>query len=410
MNGRDEELEKALSKWLGPRLLSLLRGLGKLELEDFQMDIGELELWIPVGSERTPVTPGIPVEEVKTFPRPDSILEEGFVPANEEYPCRIREITLGATAGGGGTRGKTITIGGASAPVLHAGTPLRPPVIALDVFDAKIPLPRCLKAHIRDLLDNPVEWARFNVERLGAEIVTIHLTSTDPLIADTPPRKAAALVEEILQQVQVPLIVGGCGDPKKDAEVFAEVAATASGERLLLNSVTLEMGEARVLEHVAHAAREHNHILLAFTGLDLNRAKELNRRLYEFIPPEQIVMDLTTAALGYGLEYSFSIHERARIAALMGDTELQHPVVSGSTNAWAAREAWMELDPVWGPREFRGPLWETLTALILMMAGMDLFMMMHPAAVSTVREIAGQLSAQGGAPVSEPYAWIGMRG
>ena len=141
----------------------------------------------------------------------------------------------------------------------------------------------------------------------------------------------------------VPLIVGGCGDPRKDADVFKEVAAMASGERLLLNSVTLDMATAKTLETVARAAAEHGHNLLAFTGLELNDAKELNRRLYEYLPPEQIVMDLTTVALGYGLEYSFSIHERARHAALMGDAELQHPTISGSTNAWAARAGAGEL-------------------------------------------------------------------
>ena len=76
----------------------------------------------------------------------------------------------------------------------------------------------------------------------------------------------------------------------------------AAGERLLLNSVTLDMVESKTLDRVATAARDHGHLLLAFTGLDLNNAKELNRRLYQYIPPEQIVMDLTTVALGYGLE------------------------------------------------------------------------------------------------------------
>jgi len=74
--------------------------------------------------------------------------------------------------------------------------------------------------------------------------------------------------------------------------------------------------------------------------MDVNKARELNRKLYDFLPKDRITMDLTTAALGYGLEYTFSIMERARMAALMGDPELQHPLLSGTTNTWAAREAW----------------------------------------------------------------------
>jgi acetyl-CoA decarbonylase/synthase complex subunit delta len=103
-------------------------------------------------------------------------------------------------------------------------------------------------------------------------------------------------------------------------------------------------------------------------------------------------MDTTTAALGYGLDYAFTIMERARLAALMGDPELQHPMSSGTTNAWAAREAWKKLAPQWGPREYRGPMWETVTALTLLFAGVDLFMMMHPAAVKTLKDLIQTLT------------------
>jgi acetyl-CoA decarbonylase/synthase complex subunit delta len=127
--------------------------------------------------------------------------------------------------------------------------------------------------------------------------------------------------------------------------------------------------------------------------MDLNQARQLNRRLYDFLPKEQIIMDTTTAALGYGLDYAFTIMERARLAALMGDPELQHPMSSGTTNAWAAREAWKKMDSEWGPREFRGPIWETVTALTLLLAGVDLFMMMHPAAVKTLKDVIKRLTS-----------------
>ncbi|MDD1647652.1 MAG: CO dehydrogenase/acetyl-CoA synthase subunit delta, partial [Methanomicrobiales archaeon] len=293
----------------------------------------------------------------------------------------------------GGTRGKTVTIGGAATPAYTGleSPPPHPPVVAMDVFDYRVPLPKALKRHVEDVLDDPGEWAKRLVDRYGAEMVTVHLLSTDPLIRNTSPAAAARTVEAVLQAVDVPLIIGGCGDPRKDAATFQEVAEMADGERLLLNSVTHEMAEARTLEVVARAAKDHGHRVIAFSPLELNSARELNRRLYDYLPPESIVMDLTTVALGYGLEYSFTIHERARHDALMGDPELSHPTASGCTNAWAAREAWMQLAPAYGPPEVRGPLWETLNALILLLAGVDLFMMMHPAAIRTVREMAGEI-------------------
>jgi len=97
------------------------------------------------------------------------------------------------------------------------------------------------------------------------------------------------------------------------------------------------------------------------------------------------------------------------LAGLMGDPELQHPISSGTTNAWAAREAWIKMDPEWGPKELRGPIWETVTALSLLLVGVDLFMMMHPAAVKTVKSVIKEL-ASGNKAKSEKIAdWVTMK-
>jgi acetyl-CoA decarbonylase/synthase complex subunit delta len=394
---------------LAPRLLELLQGVRQLELENFSMEIGDLDLFIP--SSGIPGSPVSPATRPAQPQKPAELLRESWAAHPATYPGHVREVVLGATKTGGGSRGHTVTIGGATTPAYAdiLKPPLHPPAISLDVFDMNVSLPRVLREQVAEVMDDPAEWARMNVKKFGADIITIHLMSTDPLFRDATPREAAKTVEEILQAVDVPLIVGGCGDPKKDAAVFAEVAAMAAGERLLLNSVTLDMAEAKTLGPVATAARDHGHTLLAFTGLELNNAKELNRRLYEFIPPEQIVMDLTTVALGYGLEYSFTIHERARFAALMGDTELAHPVISAATNAWAAREAWMVMAPEYGPRELRGPVWETLNALTLLLAGIDLFLMMHPASVLTLRDVIHRLGTRNTAAPATARDWVGAR-
>ena len=394
---------------LAPRLLELLQGVRQLELENFSMEIGDLDLFIPSQNLANILAPS-PLHQT-VHQKPSELLRETYRPRVQQYPGHIREVVLGATKADGGSRVRSVTLGGATTPAYadQSIPPVHPPAISLDVFDMNVSLPRVLRENIADVMEDPAEWARMNVKKFGADIITIHLMSTDPLFKDTSPRQAAKTVEEILQAVDVPLIVGGCGDPKKDAAVFTEVAAMAAGERLLLNSVTLDMAEAKTLGTVAKAARDHGHVLLAFTGLELNNAKELNRRLYEYIPPEQIVMDLTTVALGYGLEYSFTIHERARYAALMGDTELAHPVISAATNAWAAREAWMAMPPEYGPRELRGPVWETLNALTLLLAGIDLFMMMHPASVLTLRDVIHRLGNKGTGDASPVRDWIGAR-
>lgn len=155
----------------------------------------------------------------------------------------------------------------------------------------------------------------------------------------------------------------------------------------MLASITPDLD----FEPIAKAALEHGHVLLLWTPLDIDIQRRLNRTLVKFgVPKDRIVMDPTTASLGYGIEYSFTVMERIRLAALKGDEMLQMPLSSGSTNAWGAREAWLNT-PELGPREQRGPLWETVTALTMLLAGCDLFMMMHPTAVKSVKRTIDSL-------------------
>ncbi len=386
-------------------ILSLLSRVDKVEFEQFFMELGDLELFIPAGNGVSRVVPNLSTATPPAVKeKPSALYSEGYVPPVEKFPGRIHEVRLGATKKDGGSRGSAFIIGGSDSPpfVYADRPPLHLPVFAMDVFDINIPLPMAVKAGIRDVMDDPAEWARRNVE-LGADMVTVHLMSTDPLGEDAPPVEAARTIEKVLQAVDVPLIIGGSGDPRKDAEVFIEVAGAAAGERVLLNSVTLDMASANIIEGVARAAKENGHAVIGLTGLEINRAKELNRRLFEYLAPEDIVMDLTTVALGYGLEYSFTVHERARQAALLGDEELQQPAISASANAWVAREARAKMDPQYGPRELRGPLWETINALTLLLAGIDIFMVAHPAALKTLKEVIQALTREDTAmqPVSD---------
>jgi acetyl-CoA decarbonylase/synthase complex subunit delta len=375
---------------LPPEILDLLSGVEELELEDVEIEVGDLEVLYQPGA-----LAAVPRVVAPTKVKPTSILEAPFMPPVQKYPGEIAEVKLGATKSEGGSRGKTVIIGGEKSPAFYTFENITPhlPVISFDVFDSKVPLPKAVKMNFKDVVEDPVAWAKFSVDKFGADMITLHLVSIDPLNPKpSTPAEAAKTVEDVLQAVDVPLVVGGCGDPKKDLEVFEKVTEVAAGERLLISTVTLDMD----IERTARTIKEHGHVALAFSPMDLNQARELNRRLFEFLPKEQIVMDTTTAALGYGLDYAFTIMERARLAGLMGDPELQQPMSSGTTNAWAAREAWQKMDPQWGARELRGPLWETVTALTLLLTGVDLFMMMHPAAVRTLKNTLNELTAKRG--------------
>ena len=368
---------------LGLNLLELLSNFSEIELEDVELEIGDLEISLEPSMAVPEITlSSKPLVLEKT--KPTELLRAEFKIPKGEYPGNIVEVKLGATKNEGGSRGSSIVIGGETAPpfYLFDSPVIHPPVVSFDVFDAPS-LSKVMRAPFQDVLNDPAAWAKRCVEKFGADVIQLHLTSIDPLLANTSPAEAAKTVENVLQAVDVPLAVGGCGDQKKDLQVFKKVAEVAEGERLLINSVTLDMDVKKMAELV----KKHGHVVLAFTSMDMSLARELNRRLYEILPKESILNDTTTAALGYGLDYAFSVMERTRLSGLLGDPELQHPLSSGTTNAWAAREAWMKMDPQWGPRELRGPIWETITALTLLLAGVDFFMMIHPAAVKVVKDV-----------------------
>jgi len=404
---QDKKKEENLGLTLSQDLLEALAKFQEIELENFELNAKELELWFEPGmaARMIPQLAKAPAAAAKG--KPKELLTASFIPPVETYSGKITEVRLGAKRGEGGTRGRSLVIGGETSPAFYSfeRPMVHPPVVTLDVFDMEVPLSKAVKMHVKEVVGDPAAWAKLAVEKFGADMVTIHLISIDPLLKDAKPADACKTVEKVLQAVDVPLVIGGCGDPVKDADVFAEITETFAGERFLISSITRDMD----VERCAKFVKKNGHAALSFTPMDLNLARELNRRLYDFMDREDIVMDLTTAALGYGLDYAFTNMERARIGGLMGDVELAHPMSSGTTNAWAAREAWLKMSAEWEPRELRGPLWEVTTALTLALAGVDLFMMMHPAAVKTLKDVTKNLVSGKKADASKFLDWVTVK-
>lgn len=355
---------------------------------------------------------GLPQAPVAGQSRIEELIPAKFdVAKMSEWATPIQEVTLGATSADGGSRKSTITLGGENALPYYfdAEMPHRN-YVTMDVFDMPIGMAKAVKGNYEDVINDPAEWAKKVVRDFNADMVTIHLISTDPLINDTPAREAAKVVEDVLQAVDVPIVIGGSGNPQKDPEVLEKAAEVAEGERVLLASASLNLD----YERVAKAATDYGHAVLSWTQLEINAQKELNRKLMKQcgVPRDSIVMDPTTAALGYGLDYAYTNMERIRLAALMGDDELTFPMSSGTTNAWGARESWMKESPLnqdsdWGPREYRGPIWEIVTGLTLSLAGNDMFMMMHPTSVQVLKEITQTLYGSIEADEIDITNWIG---
>jgi acetyl-CoA synthase len=304
------------------------------------------------------------------------------VPA-ENGSGEVRTVSLG----GSGTRTSSVTIGAASAlPFRHyEGNTGHSPVIAMEVFDSPSKkLPQSLLDAYGDKINDPASMAKYCVEELGAEVISVRLDACHPDNGNRTCEEAAETVGGVLKAVGVPIIVTGTSHYEKNNEVMKQIASAFAGENLLLNWV-----ETDNYKTIAASAMAYNHCLVCQTPIDVNMAKQLNILVTNMgLAPEKIVIDALTGALGYGLEYTYSVMERIRTAAFTGDTMLAMPML-GTPGFEVAKtkesKAPASSFPLWGPEGERGALLEIATAMSLLNAGADMLIMYHPTAAKTVK-------------------------
>jgi acetyl-CoA decarbonylase/synthase complex subunit delta len=315
----------------------------------------------------------------------------GIPDTKEKWTASISEVVIGATKEEGGTRTSTVTIGGSqSMPFLaYEGNSGHKPVIAVEIWDnGGENWPEELKKQYGDVMSDPAAWAKKAVD-VGADLICLKLMGTHPDGGDRSPDEAAETVKTILGAVGLPLIVWGCGVEEKDNQVLPKCTNAASGENCLFGTIT----EKNYRTLVA-ACMADNQKLISESPLDINIAKQVNILARDAgFDLKNIVIFPTTGALGYGMEYVYSIMERGRLAGLGGDSLLKQPVISDvGMEAWRAKEARAEeITPELGTSADRGPLWEAMTATCLLHAGTEIIVMRHPKAIETVKKTISRM-------------------
>ncbi len=312
----------------------------------------------------------------------------------ETWTGRILEVTLGAGPAEGGTRGRTVTIGGETTlPFLHfEGRIPRRPAVAVEVSDRSPDdwSPLLIQAW-GDVLGDAGAWAA-RAEEGGADLIALSLDSAHPERGNTGAKEARATVRRVLEATSLPLIIYGPGQPDKDNEVLVAAAEEAAGERVALGNC-----EEKNYRTIVAAALASHQLVIARSPIDVNLAKQLNILISDMrLDLDRILVDPTTGALGYGIEYTYSVMERLRLAALTGDSVLQQPlIVTVGQEAWRAKEARTDegVPRQWGDWLERGLLWEANTAVTLLEAGADIVVLRHPGAVPLVHRVIDGLMA-----------------
>jgi acetyl-CoA decarbonylase/synthase complex subunit delta len=305
----------------------------------------------------------------------------------DSWPGTVRTVTIGATPENGGSRVKSITVGGESAlPFMHfeVEMPNRPQV-ALEIRDRRPDdWSSLLLETWADVVDDPADWAKA-AEQTGADLLQLTISLTDVDGNTTSPESAVASVKKVLDASGLPLIVFGPGQAEVDNELLVPIAEATKGERIVLG-----ICEDKNYRTIVAAAMANGHLVNARTPMDVNLAKQLNILINDMnMPMDRIIMDPTTGALGYGIEYGYSAMERLRLAALQGDAMTQLPMlVTPGFEAWKTKESKVgeDVPDEWGDWLKRAINWETLTSVTLLESGADILVLRHPESLRRVKE------------------------
>lgn len=310
-----------------------------------------------------------------------------FVPKKQAYSAHINAVTLG-------TGDHTVTIGGQN-------------VMPFYTFDAPIENAPKIGIEISDLASNwnapglkdfyagcttMADYAKKAETMPGADFLCLHFESADPNGENRSVADCVADAKAVADAVSLPIVIMGCKNMEKDGELFSKISEALQGKNILVMSTKNEdyktVGTSVVMAYGQKVCAE--------TADDINLAKQLNIMLKGLsIKPENIMMNIGTAAVGYGYEYVASTLDRIRAAALaQSDADLQMPIIAPvSPDAWGVKESIVseEDEPEWGPLEERAIGMEVSTAAANLTGGADAVIMRHPAAVATIKQFITEL-------------------
>lgn len=311
----------------------------------------------------------------------------------EKCISQINEVRLGELESEGGKSSCSLKIGGQSAMPYLFKEGLQPnrPIVAMEMLDI-VPddWPPALRSFLKSACDKPALWAEKCLKEYKADIVCLKLQGAHPDFGNKTAIDCKKVVSEVLEAVKAPLVILGCGDKEKDNQILPVVSLAAKGYRCLIGSAVEDNYRTLTASCLADG-----HNIIAESPIDINIAKQLNILISDMgLSVDRIVINPTIGALGYGIEYAYSIMERARLAALSADKMLACPFIClVGQEAWRAKEAYLprEQNPHWGDEKIRGVLWEAATAVCVLQSGADILVMRHPKAVEEVKKYISNL-------------------
>ena len=298
----------------------------------------------------------------------------------QKFNAKINTVTIGSGD-------KSVTIGGNSTfPFYSFDAPTENTAkVGIEISDMGLEgMPESIKAFYGEAA-SMADIAKKAATVEGADFVVLSLEGGDPNGTNKSVEELLAVVKEVADAIDCPLVVEGCKNVEKDAELLPKVAEALQGRNVLLMSEKEENYKAIG----AAAGLAYDQLVGAESAVDINLAKQLNVITTQLgVNAQKIVMNVGSAAVGYGYEYVVSTMDRIKAAALgQSDNMLQMPIITPvASETWGVKEASAsEADmPEWGSVEERGIDMEIMTAAADLAAGSDAVILRHPESVKTI--------------------------
>lgn len=310
-----------------------------------------------------------------------------FVQKPQVYKSAINTVELGVGD-------KKITLGGASvSPLYSFDAPIaNAPKVGVEITDLGLDgEPKGIVDYYADC-KTIGEQAKKAAAMPGADFLCLRFDGAEPGEGDRSVEDCVKIAREVSEAIDIPLVVAGCKNSQKDAQIFEKIAEALSGKNVLF----LSAKEENYKTVGASVGLAYSQKVGAESSVDINLAKQLNVLLSQLgVAKENIIMNLGSAAAGYGYEYVASTLDRVKQAALaQNDAMLQMPIVTPiASETWVVKEALASEEdmPEWGCQEQRGIEMEIVTAAACLASGSDAVILKHPASVATISAMVAAL-------------------
>jgi acetyl-CoA decarbonylase/synthase complex subunit delta len=305
----------------------------------------------------------------------------------QKFPAATKTVVIG-------TGDKAVTLGGENVlPLYSFDAPIEnKPKVGIEITDAGVDRSIPGIAEYFEGAESFADIAKKAAVMPGADFIAIGLEGADPNGENKSVEECVAICKEVAEAVDVPVVICGCKNHEKDNELFAKIADALTGK----NALFLSASEENYKGVAASVGLAYSQKIGAESAVDINLAKQLNVLISQMgVSADNVVMNVGSAAAGYGFEYVASTMDRVKAAALaQNDVMLQNPIVTPvAADAWGVKESIVsEADfPEWGPTEKRGVAMEISTATACLASGSNAVILKHPQSVAAVAKFVNEL-------------------